>query len=269
MDTRSHAKPLKVVEKTFHVIEVMSRSESSLPLTEIARKVGQPKATVFRILFTLKEMGYVEQDAATQAYRLTERLSRQSQGEEISALKSVARPYLEKLLALFEQTVCLAVLDRRQVYYIDIVEGLRSIRMAAAAGTYAPPHCTSLGKSILAFLDREEVLRLLSRDPLVMLTEKTIASVPLLMKALQQVRQKGFAIDDEETEIGARCVGVPIFNSQGKPFAAMSVSGPTSHIRGNRIPQVAQALKEASKRISERLGLRIGQRTGKISGSHE
>jgi IclR family acetate operon transcriptional repressor len=161
---------------------------------------------------------------------------------------------MEKLLARFEQTVNLAVLDREQVLYTEILEGLRSIRMAANVNTYAPVHATGVGKSMLAFLhpiEAEEILKKRSRPKL---TPKTITSVQAHLKAFKRIREQGYAVDNEETEKGARCVAAPIFNSQGRPIAALSISGPVSHMTGNTMGRVGQTLIEATGRISAQLG---------------
>jgi DNA-binding IclR family transcriptional regulator len=138
---------------------------------------------------------------------------------------------MERILARFEQTPCLGMLDQYQILYIEILEGLRSIRMAATVNAYAPVHSTSLGKSILAFLPEAEAI--LSRKPVTQLTGKTITSIGLLKRHLGLVKKKGYAVDNEETERGARCVGAPIYNTHGRPYAAMSVAGPISYIQGN------------------------------------
>jgi DNA-binding IclR family transcriptional regulator len=245
---------LKVVAKTFRVIETLSQAESGVPLSELARRVEQPKATVFRILFTLKQLGYVEQDPSNETYKLSPERNWQMQNEVRETLKAIARPHMERILARFEQTVCLGMLDQNQVLYIEILEGLRSIRMAATVNAYAPVHSTSLGKSILAFLEVSEAEGILRRKSVTKLTAKTITSIGLLKRHLALVRRKGYAVDNEETERGARCVGAPIYNSQVRPFAAMSVSGPISYIQGELVPTIAGALKDACEKISRQMG---------------
>ncbi len=256
MSERVNPSYLKVVAKTFRVVETLSHEKSGLPLSELARRVKQPKATVFRILFTLKQLGYAEQDPHSEAYRLSEQLGWQTRNKVREILKAVARPHLERVLGRFEQTVCLGMLDQDQVFYVEILEGLRSIRMAATVNTYAPIHSTSLGKSILAFLEPAEAEAILERRPLNLnkLTKNTITSLPVLMRHLAHVRERGYAVDNEETERGARCVGAPIYNAQGKPFAAISVSGPVSHIRGDHVSKIAHALKDVCARISRQVG---------------
>src|SRR5215472_2690481 len=187
---------LKVVAKTFRVIKTLSQAKSGIPLSELARRVEQPKATVFRILFTLKQLGYIEQDPSSETYKLSPERNWQTQNEVRETLKAIARPHMERILARFEQTVCLGMLDQNQVLYIDILEGLRSIRMAATVNTYAPVHSTGVGKSMLAFLHPTEAERMLAKRPLTKLTPKTITSAQALMRHLKRVREQGCAIDN-------------------------------------------------------------------------
>lgn len=250
---------LKVVVKTFRVIDAIAQHPNGIQLGELARKCDRaPKATVFRILHTLKALGYVQQDEASGAYRLTQEMAWLGRSEMRETLKRAARPHLERLRAQFEQTVGLAVPDRDQLLYIEILEGLRSVRMNATVNTYAPLHSTSLGKAILSRLGEADLERVLSRRPLLKLTPKTITSLATLERHLMNVRSQGFAVDDEETEEGARCVGAAICGRQGKPVGAISVSGPLSFISMERVPVIAREVKKACRAISELLGTQDG-----------
>ena len=150
--------------------------------------------------------------------------------------------------------MALAVLDGDQLLYIEILDGLRSIRMNATVNTYAPLHCTSLGKAILSRLPAEERARILGRRPLAKLRPNTITSVAHLERHLGDVRSQGYAIDDDETEESARCVGAAICDHQGKPVAAVSISGPLSFLPPERIPELAREIKKACRSISELIG---------------
>jgi len=247
---------LKVVAKTFRAIEVVAQHPEGIQLSDLCRKcAGQPKATIFRILHTLKELGYVQQDAKSSAYRLTREVAWLGRSESRETLKRAVRPHLERLRGQFEQTVALAVLDRDQLLYIEILDGLRSIRMNATVNTYAPLHCTSLGKAILSRLSAEDRERIFNRRPLAKLTPNTITSIAHLERHLAEVRSQGYAVDDEETEEGARCVGAVICGDHGAPVAAISVSGPLSFLPLDRIPEIAREVMRACRSISELMGV--------------
>jgi len=247
---------LKVVAKTFRAIEVVAQHPEGIQLSDLCRKcAGQPKATIFRILHTLKELGYVQQDAKSSAYRLTREVAWLGRSESRETLKRAVRPHLERLRGQFEQTVALAVLDRDQLLYIEILDGLRSIRMNATVNTYAPLHCTSLGKAILSRLSAEDRERIFNRRPLAKLTPNTITSIAHLERHLAEVRSQGYAVYDEETEEGARCVGAVICGDHGAPVAAISVSGPLSFLPLDRIPEIAREVMRACRSISELMGV--------------
>lgn len=238
----------------------MARSEGGVRVSDVARTLQLPKATVFRILFTLQEIGYARKDPVSRAYVSVSGTGWLNHDEARETLRRAARPHMEKLLTRFEQTVNLGVLEREQVLYTEMLEGLRSIRMAANINTYAPVHATALGKAMLAFLHPMEAEEILLKRARPKLTSKTITSVRALLKEFRRIREQGFAIDNEETEKGARCVAAPIFNSQGRPIGAMSISGPVSHITVSATSQVAQGLVDATRKISSQLGFPIAAR---------
>jgi DNA-binding IclR family transcriptional regulator len=243
----------------------MSRTEEGVHVSELARTLKLPKATVFRILFTLQELGYARKDPVSRSYLSVRGAGWVNHDEARQTLRRVARPYMEKVLSRFEQTVNLAVLDRGQVLYTEILEGLRSIRMAANVNTYAPVHATGVGKSMLAFLRPMEAAELLKKNHLARLTPKTITSIHAQLKAFERIREQGYAIDNEEAEIGARCVAAPIFDSQGRSTAAISVSGPVNYMTGTVVGQIAHSLTEAARRISGQLGHAMTHKVKRIS----
>ena len=245
---------LKVVAKTFRVVELMRQGNSSARLSDLSRTLKQPKATVFRILYTLSQLGYVCQDPATDAYILTDRFSRFTWNEAEATLKSAARPFMERLLNRYEQTVNLVVFDHDRVVYSEILEGLRAIRMTGTVNTCAPLHSTALGKSILAFLEPNEAEKLLRRTALTKFTEMTIVSMPRLMSHLKVVRERGFAVDNEEMDRGARCVAAPILNHEQRPVAAISVSGPVTHIERKEVKEIGETIIACCTRISKLIG---------------
>ena len=245
---------LKVVEKVFRVIETLAPVEHGMRVSDLARELKQPKATVYRILFTLQKLGYVTQDLDTLAYVCTAHVGWLTRGQASETLRQIARSPMERLLARFEQTVNLAIFDQERVFYIEILQGLRSIRMAATPMTFAPVHSTAVGKAILAFLHPMEASQILKHRPLEKYTSKTATSASMILTQLKKVQQQGYAVDNEETETGARCLAAPIFNSHGRPVAAISISGPVNYMKPRTCVQVAKALREATHKMSTELG---------------
>jgi DNA-binding IclR family transcriptional regulator len=150
--------------------------------------------------------------------------------------------------------VNLAVLDGHDVLYLEVLESPHSFRMASRPGMHRPPNCTALGKVLLAFLpseQREEILPMLTFERA---TPRTIANVARFRKELARVAQQGYAMDDQETDMGARCVAAPLFDESGKVVAAISVSGPITRMTLDRIQAFAGATRKAAQTISARLG---------------
>src|ERR1700761_8117789 len=139
-------------------------------------------------------------------------------------LRSRVHPYLRKLALRVGETVHLGVLHKTRVVYIDKVEPInRRVCISSRTGTSNPVYSTSLGKAILAYLPAEEVAKTIAKVQFAAFTNKTLTSSDELLEALERVRRRGYAVDDEEMEIGTRCVGAPILDAAGHPIAAVSI----------------------------------------------
>ncbi len=246
-------KGVKVLRKSFLVVEAMARSRTGVRVSDLSRRLDQPKATVFRILRALEELGYAQQDSTTRAYMMTDKITWLTSNGTRETLRQLVRPFMEQLQTRFEQTVNLALFDQDQVRYIEILDGTCSIPRAPVVNGRAPLHSTAVGKSILAFLDEKEVSRILKWGSLPRLSPKTITSSTALLEPLRRVRERGYAVDNEETAMGARCVGAPIFSREGRPIAALSVSGPTSHINHWEIGEIAGAVTAVCREVSSQI----------------
>jgi len=246
-----------VLTKALDLLDVLD-DQPVLSLTELSRRAGVNKITAFRILANLEQRRYVERDTATGEYRLGVRLmqlgTRISDGIE---LRRVARPILESLRVEFDETVNLAVPNDSRVVYIDILQSARGLRMSASVGAHGELHSTSLGKAILAFGTAQELEAYLGRGRLSQKTANTIVGPAALKRELALTRERGYAVDDEENEIGARCVGAPVFDHRAAVAGAISVSGPVSRLTFDRVGVVALSLLAASQEISTRIGYQV------------
>ncbi len=205
-----------------------------------------PVGVVGKVLRILEAL-----DAAPTGLQLRE-ISQQTSLNKSTAYRFVA--HLESEGYLFTETVNLAVLDGHDVLYLEVLESAHSFRMASQPGMHRPPNCTALGKVLLAFLpseQREEILPMLTFERA---TPRTIPNLARFRKELVRVVQQGYAMDDQETDLGARCVAAPVFDESGKVAAAISVSGPTTRMSRDRIQEFALATKKAARAISARLG---------------
>jgi DNA-binding IclR family transcriptional regulator len=248
-------KPVKVVVKTFKVIELLN-AENWLSLADLATKASLPKPTTYRILDTLAGLGYIEQDPVTHQFTLGSQfltfIRRSPPGTNII---SVAEQYMEQLGTLYGETVNLARMIDNQFIYIRILESGHSFRISNNIGDRASVHSTAIGKAIAAFLPKEELNRVLRKNVYTPFTRKTITDEAVLRKHLALVRKQGFAIDDEEGHDGVLCVAAPIFNKDHLPFAALSISMPRVRAKEKILRSMVRELPKLSIQLSLDLGV--------------
>jgi IclR family acetate operon transcriptional repressor len=162
-------------------------------------------------------------------------------------LREAAKPYLHQLMERTGECAHLAIPAQGKALYIDQVESPATLRVNAQVGTMNPLHCTALGKALLAFGDLELPFDLTSFTP------RTITDPEMLRRHLNEVRQHGYAVDDEEFDIGVRCIAVPVFDFRGKAVGAIGISGPATRMTPERLPALAETVVETGKTLSERM----------------
>jgi len=247
--------PIKVLNKTFSILEILLQQGSAMNMTELSEKLGLYPSTIHRILDTLKHWGYVEQDPNTQKYQLGLKALELGMAKlHQMDLVREATPYLKELVNQCNETAHLGVLEEGEVLYLAKEESSQTIRMISYVGKRAPLHCTSLGKVLLAYLSAEERKKILGEKVLPRLTENTITDKRELEKELGKVREQDFALDREENEKDVRCIAAPVRNYQGEVIAAISISSPAFRIDEKVQNNLKKALIETSKKISKRLG---------------
>jgi IclR family acetate operon transcriptional repressor len=168
-------------------------------------------------------------------------------------IHEVALPYLHDLLVRFQETVNLGVLEHNEIVYLEVLESPQAFKMSSHVGARDYPHATSLGKAVLAFLPEKEVERIIRATGMPKRTEKTICSFSRLKEELTLIRRRGYSIDDQENEEGARCVGAPLLDSRGNVMAAISLSGPAPHFSQAVIENIGAALTEITSLISQKM----------------
>jgi IclR family transcriptional regulator, pca regulon regulatory protein len=218
---------IDAVERAFRILEVFSQETPSLTLTEIASKSGISKATVFRFIYTLEKLAYLERDLDGKHYRPGIRILQLG----FSALKSLelsefAAPHLKKLFEKCRENTNLAVLDGKSIIYVLRYISKQTVNLNIHPGSRLPAHCTAMGKAMLLDLSREEIEGLLGQGPYERMTPKTITNLSDLIADVANARQNGYAITDEELVIGRRSVAAPIVNAEGASMAAVSISVP-------------------------------------------
>lgn len=251
MPARNH---IDLTVKTMSVLESLVHSAEGVSLKELSQRVGLVRSSLFRILFTLKELGYVEQVSENGLYRLTFKttgLVRRSIGG--LTLSKVARPHLIDLRDRVQESVWLAEQRRHGIVLIDVVEASHPLKLSFDVGDLCPVHATSLGKVIAAYMAPEQLEALLPKGRLPKFTSHTLTSRTQLMAELERVRQQEYAVNAEETILGAIVVGAPVFDSLGKVFAGISVSAPTARCSPKKRRELIDQVVATSRAITDDL----------------
>ncbi len=244
------------VAKAFAILDFLASSgEGGSSLATISSQFGISKSTAHRYMTTLEELAVVERDAKDH-FRLGVKLI------ELAAaflsdhsLRNVADPFLHELAIRTQETVHLAIPFGDEVVYIAKVESSHALGLTSRIGARVPMYCTALGKAILAHYPAERIEEII-RAGLPARTLHTITSPEGLLRELEQVRAQGYAIDDQENELGVRCVGAPIFDYIGKAVGAISVSGPANRMTLERSLELAPWVRDTALAVSKRMGCR-------------
>jgi DNA-binding IclR family transcriptional regulator len=246
---------ITAVADALHALEWIAQNNGQLTLSEIAEQAGINKSKAFRILHTFEALEYVQKIGEDGRYALGERLvdlGLIALGRP--NLPSIARPQMRKLLEKFGETVFLAILDGVDILHLEILESTQRIRISPSTDTYNGAHRTSLGKAILAHLPKDELAERLRLIKFVPLTANTILNVSDLRKELKAIRERCYAIDNEESELGARCVGAPIFDADGYPVAALSIEAPSDRLKNGLLQEIGEQVITAADACSRTLG---------------
>lgn len=249
------AKTNQSVEKTLQIIEIMAESREPLRLQDIALKVEMPASTVLRLINTLVSCGYANQDSITLRYSLS--LKFMLIGGLVSSqtsIRDLAHPYLLELSKKCKESVCLAIEQDMEVVYLDVIDGPDGIlKITQRIGKVAPLHSTAVGKIMMLNFDSKQLNQLISLKGLQSLTPNTITHKDALIRELEKIKIQGYAIDDEECELGARCISAGIKDYTGKYIAGISVSGPTTRMSMEYIDINKYIVMDTAKTISELL----------------
>ena len=240
------------VRRALRILRCFTVEVPEWGVSDLTRQLGMHKSTVYRSLATMESEGFVHHSADGRyalGWRLFE-LGGALRGWP--SIRKVVLRRLEELVAATSETAHLAVFDEGSVLYVEKVESSRPLRMPSAVGKRVPAHCTALGKVFLAGLAQHELLPLIYR-PLAAITPRTIVDSDDLRKAVESVRERGYAVDDEEIEEGLMCVAAPIVDDQDGVAAAISIAGPTSRL-GPRLEQHVDSVRATARALSLELG---------------
>ena len=246
---------LQTLSKGLAVLEALEAGDRGLTLTELAQRLGESPTVVFRLVRTLEDHGYVQQDPPTKRYALGLRVW--EMGAKIVrriGLVEAARPTLAWLTGVTGQSSALVILRDAEVLYLDTVEGSEPLRFYADPGSRAPAHATASGKAILAH--RPGAVAGVVRGKLRKLTGATVTRASELRRRLEEIRRTGISVNRGERRDDIAALAAPVFNASAECVAAVSISGARSRLTQECLEDFARHVRKAAEEISLRLGHR-------------
>lgn len=247
---------IQAVSHALDLLEQFHGDVDELGVTELSKRLKLHKNNVFRLLATLESRGYIEQNRATENYRLGLKSLELGQTfiKQMGLLRQ-AKPILERMVRECNETSYVAIFKEGYIVYLDVVETDLTVRVVSRVGSRLPAYCTASGKVHLAFMSEEEVDALLPTREFKGYTPTTITDKEKLKSELRKVADQGYAIDNEELDLGVRCVAAPIRDYTRRIVGAVSVSGPSMRIGDDRLEKdLVPLVLQASEDLSTRLG---------------
>lgn len=237
--------------KAFHVLEVLAASKGALTLLEIVQELGFHKPTVHRILGELVELGYVSR-VEKGVYQITPKLRRLALGALDDRLTEIADPCLRLLHDETGETVNLGVLRGTNVRYLRVWESTHPLRRIVEPNSTDPFYSTSLGRAITLQLTDDEWDALIERTRLVARTTETVIDAKQLRKIHQRTQQDGFAVEQDQNDVGVTCIGAPVYEAE-EIIAAISLSVPTARADGKALQRFIKAVVRTARQISKQI----------------
>lgn len=249
--------PIQSAGRIFKILELLA-DKGEMGLLELSEELHLNKSTVHRMLSSLIYMGYAKQNDSTQKYALSFKIVNMA-GKllERTNILPIAKPYLKSLSDLSGETVHLVQKEGNNILYIDKVEATAgSIRMVSHIGMIHPMYCSGVGKAILSTMSEEAVAKIWKESVIEKKTEHTITDFQAFKKVLEEIRKKGYALDDEENELGVRCIAACIYDYHRDVKYAFSISGPVSRMTPEYIEKLSHDVLRVQRELSEELGYR-------------
>lgn len=245
---------LKSLDRGLKALDILSTHES-VTVTELAELLEVDKSTASRIIETLKQHDMVQNVANTRKYRMGFRiLHLGEQFRQRLNILDIARPILHQVSDELQQSVHLCAYNKGMAYVIDQIVGNVPYSMSATVGMIEPMHSSSVGKCILAYRGKDNIDRLLENYEYTAYTQYTITDREELLAELEKIRERGYAVDDQEMFVGVRCIALPIFNYMNSVRYSIGISDPITVMTQENINRYVKKLGEAGKKISRGLG---------------
>lgn len=242
---------IQSVDRALSILEIIADTEDGLTLAQISQRIGLPKSTVHGLVSTLRDHKFVRQAEDDGRYQMGIQLF--EMGTKLARswdVRDAAKPAMRWLSQEFGETVHLGCEDNGEVLYLDKIAADSLINIVSDIGVRLPMHCSGIGKALLAHKSESEIKRHIANLGLAPLTSRTITDPDTMMKELEKVRLQGFALDDGEIMEGLRCVGAPVYDTDGLVRYAISVSGQVKDIYGKRLERLIVETQRAAREIT-------------------
>jgi len=241
--------PVRSVIFAFSIIEMLAKGKMEYSIAEIVREAQLPKGTVYRLLGTLRSLGYVGHNRINRKYYLTYKFSKIGivLNEKLHITEII--PNMKQLAKEYKEMVNLAVLEQDKVVYLHNIESPHALKLDFKVGTYQPVHCTALGRILLAYQNKEVLNSFLNKGNFKTYTPKTITDTEQLVKIFQKIRKQGYSFVSEEYRPGVCCIAAPIFDEEGSIAASLSFSLPTARMNPVILGKMIKSLKNTVENI--------------------
>jgi len=247
---------IRSVNKALDLLEEFKGDRDELGITELSNRLNLHKNGVFRILATLEAKGYIEQNKATEKYRLGLKSLELGQAfiKQLGLVRPV-RPFLKEIVEKCNEMAYLGTIRQNSVIYLDVEEASQIVKVASRVGWRFPIHCTAIGKAQIAYASEEELEKLGILDHMERFTPNTIVDKGEFIKHIKEVAKRGYALDNEEYNPEVRCVGVPVRDYTGRVVGGISVCGPSFRMTDELLKRkIIPVVKDAGEKVSKRLG---------------
>lgn len=241
--------PVRSVRFACSIIEILAKGKMEYSIAELMKEAQLPKGTVYRLLGTLRSLGYVGHNRDNRKYYLTYKFAKIgiAMNERLHIPEII--PHMKMLAKEYREMVNLAVLEQDKVVYLHSIESPHALKLDFKVGTYQPAHCTALGRVLLAYQDEDTLNVFLKKDNFKSYTQKTITDPKQLAKILQEIRKQGYSFVSEEYRSGVCCIAAPIFDEKGNITASLSFSLPTARMEHDILDKMTKSLKSTVEGI--------------------
>ena len=248
---------MPALERALTVLEMMVQSNRGFTLSEVSRKLLLPKSSTYLILTTLERRGYLQKDSHSRRYRLGLKLvslSRTAMEHLQLQLQEEARPFLQSLMHKTGFCAHIAVLEENEAIIIEKINAPGPHRITTTwPGQRVPAHCTGIGKAMIAYVSNEVFDRQISSKTLWKYNKNTIILMRKLKQDLEDTKKRGYSVSNEESQIGFRGIGAPVFDVTGKVVAGISIDGTVLEIPTELVPSLGRVVQQTAAAISEYL----------------